>query len=237
MSANKRIRDLINDYCSNETPLISTLYKTKKNSEGALNNNLYKSSQTKINKSYLVYTSPNKLNRNKNINLLIPNSSLTYLVENSKIKREIDTMNKKLGIISHKSLKFKNKKDLYKYTFNKEENKSGKYRNRPILNLTNSSLNFSPKAILGNKKINRNVVEPGIFKASEKVNEKNNLEKTIIKQHYSIFDGKHFSISKMRSLGERDKEDYYNFMGEMGKFKQKKIIQWRKQFIEDNLKY
>jgi hypothetical protein len=41
----------------------------------------------------------------------------------------------------------------------------------------------------------------------------------------------------MRSLGERDKEDYYNFMGEMGKFKQKKIIQWRKQFIEDNLKY
>jgi len=61
-------------------------------------------------------------------------------------------------------------------------------------------------------------------------------KKTIIKQHYSIFDGKHISISKMRSLGERDKEDYYNFMGEMGKFKQKKIIQWRKQFIEDNTK-
>ena len=237
MSVNKRVRDLINDYCSNDTSSFLTPSNKHRNSKGVLNNDLYKSSETKINKSYLIYTSPNKVNRNKNINLLIPNNSLNYLVENSKIKREIDTMNKKLGIISHKSLKFKNKKDLYTYTFNKEENKSGKYRNRPILNLTNSSLNFSPKAILGNKKINRNVVEPGIFKASVKVNEKNNLEKTIIKQHYSIFDGKHFSISKMRSLGERDKEDYYNFMGEMGKFKQKKIIQWRKQFIEDNLKY
>ena len=237
MSANKRIRDLINDYCSNETPLISTLYKTKKNSEGALNNNLYKSSQTKINKSYLVYTSPNKLNRNKNINLLIPNSSLTYLVENSKIKREIDTMNKKLGIISHKSLKFKNKKDLYTYTFNKEENKSGKYRNRPILNLTNSALNFSPKAILGNTSISRNSVEHGIFKTSKKIKEKNVLDNTIIKHHYSIYDGKNFSMSKIKNIGRRDKQEFYNFMGELGKYKQKKINQWRKQFLDDNLKY
>ena len=160
MSVKKQIKDLIYELTPHETFTISTTRKNSNRLNGADQDPLYKSSQTKINKSYLVYTSPNKLNRNKNINLLIPNSSLTYLVENSKIKKEIDTMNKKLGIISHKSLKFKNKKDLYTYTFNKEENKSGKYRNRPILNLTNSTLNFSPKAILGNKKINRNVVEP-----------------------------------------------------------------------------
>jgi hypothetical protein len=237
MSVNKRVRDLINDYCSNDTSLFLTPSNKHRNSKGILNNDLYKSSETKINKSYLIYTSPNKVNRNKNINLLIPNNSLNYLVENSKIKREIDTMNRKLGIRTHKSLQFKNKKDLYSYTFNKEENKFGKFRNRPMLNLTNSTLNFSPKAILGNISISKNSVEHGIFKTSKKIKEKNVLDNTIIKHHYSIYDGKNFSIDKIKNIGRRDKQDFYNFMSEMGKYKQKKINQWRKQFLEDNQKY
>ena len=84
MSVNKQIRDLINDYCSQETSIFGLPYKTNTISNGANNNNLFKSSQTKINKSYFVYTSPNKLNRNKNIKLLIPTNSLSNLEKNLK---------------------------------------------------------------------------------------------------------------------------------------------------------
>ena len=44
-------------------------------------------------------------------------------------------------------------------------------------------------------------------------------------------------MSKIKNIGRRDKQEFYNFMGELGKYKQKKINQWRKQFLDDNLKY
>ena len=84
MSVNKQIKDLINEFSPQESPFYfsSQRQNTLNNLDG---NNLYKSSQTKINKSYLVYTSPNKLHsKNKNINLLIPANSLSYLEKNSK---------------------------------------------------------------------------------------------------------------------------------------------------------
>ena len=86
MSVNKQIRDLINEYSPHESTFSSS---SRLNTEPNIleKSNLYKSSQTKINKSYLVYTSPNKLNKNNNINLLIPANSLSYLEKNKKIKR------------------------------------------------------------------------------------------------------------------------------------------------------
>ena len=61
MSVNKQIRDLINEYSPYESTFSnSNRLSTESNILG--NSNLYKSAQTKINKSYLVYTSPNKLN-------------------------------------------------------------------------------------------------------------------------------------------------------------------------------
>ncbi len=239
MSVNKQIRDLINDYCSQETSIFGLPYQTTTISNGANNNNLFKSSQTKINKSYFVYTSPNKLNRNKNIKLLIPTNSLSNLEKNLKLKREIQTINKDLGIISQKTLNINNPKDLLSYTLNKDENKVGKYRNRPVLNLSTKEFNFSPKYTIGNNKINRSVTEAGIFKASEKVRDCNEFENGGRKKYFSLFDtNKNYSSGKnIFRRSERENNEFNKFMREMNKFKQRKIKEWRKEFLQDNSKY
>jgi hypothetical protein len=238
MSVNKQIRDLINDYCSQETSIFGLPYKTTTISNGANNNNLFKSSQTKINKSYFVYTSPNKLNRNKNIKLLIPTNSLSNL-ENLKLKREIKTINKDLGIITQKQINLNNPKDLLSYALNKDENKVGKYRNRPVLNLSTKEFNFSPKYTIGNNKINRSVIEAGVFKISEKVRDSNGFENGGRKKYFSLFDNnKNYSSGKnIFKRSERENNEFNKFMIEMNKFKQKKIKEWRKGFLEDNSKY
>ena len=239
MSVNKQIRDLINDYCSQETSIFGLPYQTTTISNGANNNNLFKSSQTKINKLYFVYTSPNKLNRNKNIKLLIPTNSLSNLEKNLKLKREIQTINKDLGIISQKTLNINNPKDLLSYTLNKDENKVGKYRNRPVLNLSTKEFNFSPKYTIGNNKINRSVTEAGIFKASEKVRDCNEFENGGRKKYFSLFDtNKNYSSGKnIFRRSERENNEFNKFMREMNKFKQRKIKEWRKEFLQDNSKY
>ena len=178
MSVNKQLRDLIHEYSPHESTFSSS---SRLNTEPNIleKSNLYKSSQTKINKSYLVYTSPNKLNKNNNINLLIPANSLSYLEKNKKIKREIQNMNKNLGIMNSVSLNFNNPKDLFTYTFHKDDNeKMGKFRNRPILNLNNNNFNFSPRSTVTTQISNRSLIEPGIFKASERIKRKELYEDT-----------------------------------------------------------
>ena len=236
MSVNKQIRDLINEYSPYESTFSnSNRLSTESNILG--NSNLYKSAQTKINKSYLVYTSPNKLNKNNNINLLIPANSLSYLEKNKKIKREIQNMNKNLGIMNSVSLNFNNPKDLFTYTFHKDDNeKMGKFRNRPILNLNNNNFNFSPRSTITNQLTNRSLIEPGIFKATEKIKTKELYENTSNKKKYtSLFDN---NKKKYSNNGFNDDNREYNiFMREMNKFKQRKLKQWRKEFLEDNEKY
>ena len=237
MSVNKQIKDLINEFSPQESPFYfsSQRQNTLNNLDG---NNLYKSSQTKINKSYLVYTSPNKLySKNKNINLLIPANSLSYLEKNSKIKREIQNMNKNLGIVNSNSLNLNNPKDLFSYTFHKDDNENfGKFRNRPILNLNNNNFNFSPRSTITNQLTNRSLIEPGIFKATEKIKIKELYENTSNKKKYtSLFDN---NKKKYSNNGFNDDNREYNiFMREMNKFKQRKLKQWRKEFLEDNEKY
>lgn len=236
MSVNKQIRDLINEYSPYESTFSnSNRLSTESNILG--NSNLYKSAQTKINKSYLVYTSPNKLNKNNNINLLIPANSLSYLEKNKKIKREIQNMNKNLGIVNSNSLNLNNPKDLFSYTFHKDDNENfGKFRNRPILNLNNNNFNFSPRSTITNQLTNRSLIEPGIFKATEKMKIKELYENTSNKKKYtSLFDN---NKKKYSNNGFNDDNREYNiFMREMNKFKQRKLKQWRKEFLEDNEKY
>ena len=236
MSVNKQIRDLINEYSPYESTFSnSNRLSTESNILG--NSNLYKSAQTKINKSYLVYTSPNKLNKNNNINLLIPANSLSYLEKNKKIKREIQNMNKNLGIVNSNSLNLNNPKDLFSYTFHKDDNENfGKFRNRPILNLNNNNFNFSPRSTITNQLTNRSLIEPGIFKATEKIKTKELYENTSNKKKYtSLFDN---NKKKYSNNGFNDDNREYNiFMREMNKFKQRKLKQWRKEFLEDNEKY
>ena len=235
MSVNKQLRDLIHEYSPHESTFSSS---SRLNTEPNIleKSNLYKSSQTKINKSYLVYTSPNKLNKNNNINLLIPANSLSYLEKNKKIKREIQNMNKNLGIMNSVSLNFNNPKDLFTYTFHKDDNeKMGKFRNRPILNLNNNNFNFSPRSTVTTQISNRSLIEPGIFKASERIKRKELYEDTRKKKYTSLFDNNGKKYSKN---GFNDEHSEFNiFMGEMNRFKQRKLRQWRKEFLQDNEKY
>ena len=235
MSVNKQIRDLIHEYSPHESTFSSS---SRLHTEPNIleKSNLYKSSQTKINKSYLVYTSPNKLNKNNNINLLIPANSLSYLEKNKKIKREIQNMNKNLGIMNSVSLNFNNPKDLFSYTFHKDDNeKIGKFRNRPMLNLNNNNFNFSPRSTITTQISNRSLIEPGIFKASERIKRKELYEDTRKKKYTSLFDNNGKKYSKN---GFNDEHSEFNiFMGEMNRFKQRKLRQWRKEFLQDNEKY
>ena len=235
MSVNKQLRDLIHEYSPHESTFSSS---SRLNTEPNIleKSNLYKSSQTKINKSYLVYTSPNKLNKNNNINLLIPANSLSYLEKNKKIKREIQNMNKNLGIMNSVSLNFNNPKDLFTYTFHKDDNeKMGKFRNRPILNLNNNNFNFSPRSTVTTQISNRSLIEPGIFKASERIKRKELYEDTRKKKYTSLFDN---NAKKYSKNGFNDEHSEFNiFMGEMNRFKQRKLRQWRKEFLQDNEKY
>ncbi len=221
MSVNKQLRDLIHEYSPHESTFSSS---SRLNTEPNIleKSNLYKSSQTKINKSYLVYTSPNKLNKNNNINLLIPANSLSYLEKNKKIKREIQNMNKNLGIMNSVSLNFNNPKDLFTYTFHKDDNeKMGKFRNRPILNLNNNNFNFSPRSTVTTQISNRSLIEPGIFKASERIKRKELYEDTRKKKYTSLFDNNGKKYSKN---GFNDEHSEFNiFMGEMNRFKQRKL--------------
>ena len=235
MSVNKQIRDLINEYSPHESTFLNS---SRLNTEPNISekNNLYKSSQTKINKSYLVYTSPNKLNKNNNINLLIPANSLSYLEKNKKIKREIQNMNQNLGIVNSVSLNFNNPKDLFTYTFHKDDNENiGKFRNRPILNLNNNNFNFSPSSTITTQLTNRSLIEPGIFKATERIKAKELYDNNHKKKYTSLFDN---NAKKYSKNGFNDDNTEFNiFMREMNRFKQRKLKQWRKEFLNDNEKY
>ena len=115
MSVKKQIKDLINELTPHETFTISTNRKNKNRLTIADQDPLYKSSQTKINKSYLVYTSPRKLKNNENLFLLFPKNTLSTSNENSyKLKNEIQNINKNLGINNNTS---KDPKDLLLNSF------------------------------------------------------------------------------------------------------------------------
>ena len=83
MSVKKQIKDLIYELTPHETFTISTTRKNSNRLNGADQDPLYKSSQTKINKSYLVYTSPRKIKNNENLFLLFPKNTLSTSYENS----------------------------------------------------------------------------------------------------------------------------------------------------------
>ena len=152
-------------------------------------------------------------------------------------------MNKNLGIVNSHSLNLNNPKDLFTYTFNKDNNENfGKFRNRPVLNLNNEGLDFSSKKTI-NKQINRNLIEPGIFNATEKLKEKEAIENFGGKRKFiSLFDKNNNNYSSrsynlFKRSEQKDNAEFNKFMGEMNRFKQRTIKQWRNQFIEDNNKY
>ncbi len=172
MSVKKQIKDLINELTPHETFTISTNRKNKNRLTIADQDPLYKSSQTKINKSYLVYTSPRKLKNNENLFLLFPKNTLSTSNENSyKLKNEIQNINKNLGIYHNTS---KDPKDLLLNSFsNKNEKKKITFRNKPIIRLNSQGLNYIPETSIVNTYSNRSLVEPGIFKATLKLKERN----------------------------------------------------------------
>ena len=111
----------------------------------------------------------------------------------------------------------------------------GKFRNRPILNLNNNNFNFSPRSTVTTQISNRSLIEPGIFKASERIKRKELYEDTRKKKYTSLFDNNGKKYSKN---GFNDEHSEFNiFMGEMNRFKQRKLRQWRKEFLQDNEKY
>lgn len=243
MSVNRQLKELLNELNPKEPFSISSSTRTKKANRilnGPDQDPLYKSSQTKINKSYLVYTSPRKQKNNDNIFLLIPKNTITVSNENSyKIKNEIQNLNKNLGIKNISN----NPKDLLSNSLTSNEKKLN-FRNKPIINLNSTGFDFSPKSTIFNNYNNRSVVEPGIFKATQKLKDRDDTD---IGQRKKLFNLRkienigNYSVSENNNFFSRNKNndysDYNRFMREMNGFKQRKLNQWKQQFIEANLKY
>ncbi len=240
MSVKKQIKDLINELTPHETFTISTTRKNKNRLTIADQDPLYKSSQTKINKSYLVYTSPRKLKNNENLFLLFPKNTLSTSNENSyKLKNEIQNINKNLGINNNTS---KDPKDLLLNSFSIKNEKRITFGNKPIINLNNQGLKLETSIL--NTYNNRSLVEPGIFKATLKLkdrDENDNLRtgKYIMRKldHIGKYNNTVSNTNQFFKNKNKDKTEYNRFMKEMNGFKQRKINQWKQQFLEDNLKY
>ena len=238
MSVNKQIRDLINEYSSRESTFPSS--QNYMNSAPInLNDNSYKG-----NKKNLLHTSSNRLNnKNYNLNILIPTNSLSNLGNNIKFKRKIKNINEYLGIINSRNLNFNNPKDLFLYNLNKDDNdKIERFRNRPVLNLNFNNYDFSPSRTINDEISRRSLIEPGIFKATEKLKERNELEQNKKNKFYlKINNNNNNPINHRTNIfqknEERDNHEFNKFIGEMNKMKQRKIKQWKKEFLEDNNKY
>ncbi len=243
MSVKKQIKDLIYELTPHETFTISTSSKNTNRLNIADQDPLYKSSQTKINKSYLVYTSPRKIKNNENLFLLFPKNTISTSNENSyKLKNEIQNINKNLGIYHNTS---KDPKDLLLNSFsNKNEKKKITFRNKPIIRLNSQGLNYIPETSIVNTYSNRSLVEPGIFKATLKLKDKeyndNGKKGKFIMRKLDQFGKYSKTVSNSNQFlknKNKDNNEYNRFMREMNGFKERKINQWRQQFLEDNLKY
>ena len=197
-----------------------------------------------IDKTYLKYNSPQKTKNNEEISMLTPkNNSFMLNDKSQKIKNEIYQIKKILGykepiIANISNINKPNEFYSNSIKIEEEKNNNNNLYNRPIINLYFKNYDLEPEKIYNYSLTDRILIEPGIFKATYKLKRKK--EDNIKERDYKGFDSlikKNKNEEIMKRLNGKGRDEFISYMNEMNRLKNRKLQQWRREFIEDNLKY
>ena len=197
-----------------------------------------------IDKTYLRYNSPQKTKNNEKISVLTPkNNSFMLNDKSQKIKKEIYQIKKILGykdpiIANISNINKPNEFFSNSIKIEEEKNNNNNLYNRPIINLYFKNYDLEPEKIYNYSLTDRILIEPGIFKATNKLKKKK--EDNIKERDYKGFDSlikKDKNEEIMKRLNGKGRDEFISYMNEMNRLKNRKLQQWRREFVEDYLKY
>ena len=111
--------------------------------------------------------------------------------------------------------------------------------NRPMLKLDSNELNFKPYLTVGmNSPTKKSVTGKGIYNSFKK--ERDDLFSKSKRLNFSYldeFDNKKSVKNFFTQKTKEENEEYLKYMNDMNNIKQRKLNQWKQEFLEDNLKY
>ena len=241
---NEMMKEYLNDNLETQTSKNSNISdKQIQEKKNIMSPRKYNTIKT-IDKTYLKYNSPQKTKNNEEISMLTPkNNSFMLNDKSQKIKNEIYQIKKILGykepIIANIS-NINKPNEFYSNSIKIEEEKNNinNLYNRPIINLYFKNYDLEPEKIYNYSLTDRILIEPGIFKATNKLKRKK--EDNIKERDYKGFDSlikKNKNEEIMKRLNGKGRDEFISYMNEMNRLKNRKLQQWRREFIEDNLKY
>ena len=241
---NEMMKEYLNDNLETQTSKNSNISdKQIQEKKNIMSPRKYNTIKT-IDKTYLKYNSPQKTKNNEEISMLTPkNNSFMLNDKSQKIKNEIYQIKKILGykdpIIANIS-NINKPNEFYSNSIKIEEEKNNinNLNNKPIINLYFKNYDLEPEKIYNYSLTDRTLIEPGIFKATNKLKRKK--EDNIKERDYKGFDSlikKNKNEEIMKRLNGKGRDEFISYMNEMNRLKNRKLQQWRREFIEDNLKY
>ena len=241
---NEMMKEYLNDNLETNRSKNSNLSdKQIQEKKNTLSPRKYNTMKT-IDKTYLRYDSSQKTKNNEKISILTPkNNSFMLNDKSQKIKKEINQIKKILGYkepIIANITNINKPNEFYSNSIKIEEEKNNinNLNNKPIINLYFKNYDLEPEKIYNYSLTDRILIEPGIFKATNKLKRKK--EDNIKERDYKGFDSlikKNKNEEIMKRLNGKGRDEFISYMNEMNRLKNRKLQQWRREFIEDNLKY
>ena len=241
---NEMMKEYLNDNLETNRSKNSNLSdKQIQEKKNTLSPRKYNTMKT-IDKTYLRYDSSQKTKNNEKISILTPkNNSFMLNDKSQKIKKEINQIKKILGYkepIIANITNINKPNEFYSNSIKIEEEKNNinNLNNKPIINLYFKNYDLEPEKIYNYSLTDRILIEPGIFKANNKIKKKK--EDNIKERDYKGFDSlikKDKNEEIMKRLNGKGRDEFINYMNEMIRLKNRKLQQWRREFVEDYLKY
>ena len=241
---NEMMKEYLNDNLETQTSKNSNISdKQIQEKKNIMSPRKYNTIKT-IDKTYLRYNSPQKTKNNEKISVLTPkNNSFMLNDKSQKIKKEIYQIKKILGykdpiIANISNINKPNEFFSNSIKIEEEKNNNNNLYNRPMINLYFKNYDLEPENIYNYSLTDRTLIEPGIFKATNKLKIKK--EDNIKERDYKGFDSlikKNKNEEIMKRLNGKGRDEFINYMNEMIRLKNRKLQQWRREFVEDYLKY
>ena len=241
---NEMMKEYLNDNLETQTSKNSNISdKQIQEKKNIMSPRKYNTIKT-IDKTYLKYNSPQKTKNNEEISMLTPkNNSFMLNDKSQKIKNEIYQIKKILGykepiIANISNINKPNEFYSNSIKIEEEKNNNNNLYNRPIINLYFKNYDLEPEKIYNYSLTDRILIEPGIFKATNKLKKKK--EDNIKERDYKGFDSlikKNKNEEIMKRLNGKGRDEFISYMNEMNRLKNRKLQQWRREFVEDYLKY
>jgi hypothetical protein len=226
---NEMMKEYLNDNLETQTSKNSNISdKQIQEKKNIMSPRKYNTIKT-IDKTYLKYNSPQKTKNNEEISMLTPkNNSFMLNDKSQKIKNEIYQIKKILGykepiIANISNINKPNEFYSNSIKIEEEKNNNNNLYNRPIINLYFKNYDLEPEKIYNYSLTDRILIEPGIFKATNKLKRKK--EDNIKERDYKGFDSlikKNKNEEIMKRLNGKGRDEFISYMNEMNRLKNRK---------------